>query len=70
MSYEGYKWYKGVPHSHTVASDGGLTLEELIVKEREILESSSQKYVCKCFNCGTEFDEIVRFCIKCGTKID
>ena len=30
MSYEGYKWYVGVPHCHTVASDGGLTLDELI----------------------------------------
>ena len=35
MSYNGYKWYVGVPHSHTVASDGGLTLEQLIQKAKK-----------------------------------
>ena len=35
MKYEGYKWYVGVPHCHTTASDGGLTLEELIKKAKK-----------------------------------
>lgn len=35
MSYEGYKWYVGVPHCHTVASDGGLTLEQVIEKAKK-----------------------------------
>lgn len=35
MNYSGYKWYVGVPHSHTVASDGGLTLEQLIAKAKK-----------------------------------
>lgn len=25
-----YKWYAGVPHCHTIASDGKLTLEKVI----------------------------------------
>lgn len=29
-----YKWYAGVPHTHTVASDGKLTLEQLIRKAK------------------------------------
>ena len=35
MSYEGYKWYVGVTHSHTVASDGALTLDEIIKKAKK-----------------------------------
>ena len=35
MSYNGYKWYAGVPHCHTVASDGGLTLEQVIDKAKK-----------------------------------
>lgn len=35
MSYDGYKWYVGVPHCHTVASDGGLTLEQVIEKAKK-----------------------------------
>ena len=31
----GYKWYVGVPHSHTVNSDGALTLEQLIKKAKQ-----------------------------------
>ena len=30
MKYDGYKWYVGVTHCHTTASDGGLTLDELV----------------------------------------
>lgn len=30
----GYKWYPGVPHTHTVASDGKHTVEELIKKAK------------------------------------
>ena len=35
MKNEGYKWYVGVTHCHTVASDGALTLEELIKKAKK-----------------------------------
>lgn len=28
MSCKGYKWYSGVPHCHTVASDGGPSIQE------------------------------------------
>ena len=35
MNYDGYKWYAGVPHCHTVASDGGLTLEQVIAKAKK-----------------------------------
>ena len=35
MNYTGYKWYVGVPHCHTVASDGGLTLEQVIEKAKK-----------------------------------
>ena len=35
MNHEGYKWYVGVTHSHTVASDGALTLEELVKKAKK-----------------------------------
>ena len=30
MKNEAYKWYVGVTHCHTTASDGGLTLEEVV----------------------------------------
>ena len=30
-----YKWYPGVPHIHTVASDGKYTVEELIKKAKK-----------------------------------
>ena len=30
----GYKWYVGVPHSHTVNSDGALTIEQLVRKAK------------------------------------
>ncbi len=45
-------------------------LEELISHENEVLGSFEKNHICKCSNCGMEFDEQVRFCIKCGTKID
>ncbi len=35
MNYNGYKWYVGVTHCHSTASDGGLTLEELIAKSKK-----------------------------------
>lgn len=35
MKYEGYKWYMGVPHCHTVMSDGKLTLRQLIAKAKK-----------------------------------
>ena len=35
MSIDGYKWYSGVPHCHTVASDGGLTLEQVVEKAKK-----------------------------------
>ena len=30
-----YKWYVGVPHSHTVNSDGALTVEQLAEKAKK-----------------------------------
>lgn len=35
MKNNGYKWYVGVTHCHSVASDGGHTLEELIEKSKK-----------------------------------
>lgn len=35
MSCNGYKWYSGVPHCHTVASDGALTLHQVIEKAKK-----------------------------------
>ncbi len=35
MSYKNYKWYVGVTHCHTTASDGGLTLDELIMSAKK-----------------------------------
>ncbi len=35
MNNSGYKWYVGVTHCHTTASDGGLTLDELIANAKK-----------------------------------
>ncbi len=35
MKNNGYKWNAGVPRCHTVASDGGLTLEQIIDKAKK-----------------------------------
>ena len=35
MSCKEYKWYSGVPHCHTVASDGALTLEQVVKKAKK-----------------------------------
>lgn len=35
MNYDGYKWYVGVTHCHTVASDGRLTLKQIIKKAKK-----------------------------------
>lgn len=35
MSSNNYKWYVGVTHCHTTASDGGLTIDELVVSAKK-----------------------------------
>lgn len=35
MGYENYKWYVGVTHCHTAASDGNLTFEQIIGKAKK-----------------------------------
>lgn len=35
MNYNKYKWYVGVTHSHTTASDGAYSLEELVEKSKK-----------------------------------
>lgn len=35
MSNDNYKWYVGVTHCHSVASDGGHTIEELVEKAKK-----------------------------------
>ena len=35
MNYDIYKWYVGVPHCHTVASDGAHTIGQLIEKAKK-----------------------------------
>lgn len=35
MKNNTYKWFAGVPHCHTVASDGKLTLEQVIAKAKK-----------------------------------
>ena len=43
MKYDGYKWYVGVTHCHTDATDGGLTLEQVIKKAKKNKNGKKKK---------------------------